>query len=61
MLHNAAKASKHETQQHDETSLNETFLVPFGCHIGVTKVITGGELGKSEGKSNLQEKKPPEK
>ena len=32
---------------------------PFGCQIGVLKDITGGILGKSEGKTNLAWKNPP--
>ena len=34
-------------------------MLPFGCHRGVIKVITGGWLGKSLGKTSFAAKKPP--
>ena len=33
--------------------------LPFGCQIGVRKVIVGGEFGKSEGNSSFALKNPP--
>jgi len=34
-------------------------MIPFGCQIGVLKVITGGKLGKSDGNSSFALKNPP--
>jgi hypothetical protein len=39
--------------------MSDSKIIPFGCHIGLKNVITGGELGKSFGNSSLQLKNPP--
>jgi hypothetical protein len=38
---------------------HKTYNLPLGCQICVLKVITGGELGKSCGKTRLALKNPP--
>ena len=38
---------------------DEKCFSPLGCHSGVLKVITGGWLGKSEGKTSFAAKNPP--